>query len=183
MSNAAALLADDLERQRQSYELTQKLTYFVVSLELVFCGYLLLNADKLVHFTLAPYLFVASGFAATMGLLWRFCYNMTYHARAHSQQGTKTFLFTVIFQIGFYYVYVALSILTIFAILVSGFVYIKEYSKFQGASVVTIKGRDNNKASDNKDIRSIPAKPIVPIPKSPQAASTDSNNPKGSRGD
>lgn len=180
MSNAAAWLADDLERQRQSYELTQKLTYFVVSLELVFCGYLLLNADKLIHFNLAPYLFVASGFAATMGLFWRFCYNMTYHARAHSEQGTRAYRVTVIFQIGFYYVYVVLSILTIFSILVSGYVYIEGYPKFQGASVVTVNGQDNkNKAPDNKVVRSTPAKLTPPIPKPPAAAPTDSKKPKG----
>lgn len=30
-----------------SYDLIQKLTFFVISIELIFCGYILLNAKKL----------------------------------------------------------------------------------------------------------------------------------------
>ena len=69
--------------RQHSYELTQKLTYFVISIELVFCGYMLLNAEKLSGMKSANYLFLFCGIAALLGILWRFLYNQTYHDRIH----------------------------------------------------------------------------------------------------
>lgn len=77
------------EGRNYGYDITQKLTYFVITAELVFCGYLLLNADKLVHFKSAPLIFVLSGMSAGFGLCWRFCYNITYHAHAHTDEHDK----------------------------------------------------------------------------------------------
>lgn len=185
MSDAEVWLADTPEGRRHSYDLTQKLTYFVVSLELVFCGYLLLNADKLENFEQAPYLFVASGLAATMGLLWRFCYNMTYHASAHFEQSKKSGYFescpyrlAVTFQSWFYYVYVGITIPTIFFILGSGFLYIKEYPRHQHSSATIVKSEGVANETSGA-VHSIPAKEIAHISKSPPEIQTNAKKPKG----
>ena len=79
--NEAELQAREhwFETRKHSYELTQKLTYYVISVELVFCGYMLLNAKMLTGLQGASYLFVVAGIAALFGILWRFFYNQTYH--------------------------------------------------------------------------------------------------------
>ena len=58
-----------------SYEMTQKLTFFVVGAELVFCGYILLNAEKLGPIEYSSILFPLAGMAAVMGLVWRAVFN------------------------------------------------------------------------------------------------------------
>jgi hypothetical protein len=58
--------------RQYSYDLVQKLTYFIVSAELVTCGYILLNADNLIGIKSLNYLFLLCGFAAITGILWRF---------------------------------------------------------------------------------------------------------------
>ena len=68
---------------RYSYDLVQKLTFFVISLELIFCGYILLNAEKLGAVKFSSIAFLLSGVAAVMGLLWRFFYNQNYHDFTH----------------------------------------------------------------------------------------------------
>lgn len=71
-------------RKMYAYDITQKLTYFVVTAELALCGYMLLNVDKLSSIRGFPYIFLLCGLAAFMGLLWRFCYNITFHSYAHA---------------------------------------------------------------------------------------------------
>lgn len=71
------------DRKNFGYDSTQKLTYFVVTAELALCGYMLLNADKLSKIYGSSYLFLCFGVAALSGIIWRFCYNITYHSHAH----------------------------------------------------------------------------------------------------
>ncbi len=66
-----------------SLELVQKLTYFVVSVELIACGYILLQAANLSEVKNLKYLFLLCGISALLGLLWRFCYNITHYNATH----------------------------------------------------------------------------------------------------
>ena len=76
---------DRKERERQySYDLTKQLTFFVISAELVFCGYILLNAKPIGGLGLSSILFVLAGLAAMFGVFWRYFYNEVLHAHAHS---------------------------------------------------------------------------------------------------
>jgi hypothetical protein len=60
------------EAQRYSHDLTQKLTFFVIGIELVFCGYVLLHAEKFGGVKYSSLLFLLAGCSALFGLLWRF---------------------------------------------------------------------------------------------------------------
>ncbi len=71
------------EARHYSYDLVQKLTFFVISIELIFCGYMLLNADRFGSIKYSSYLFLLSGSAAIFGIFWRFCYNQTNHEESH----------------------------------------------------------------------------------------------------
>lgn len=127
--NEAELQARELwfAARQQSYELTQKLTYFVISVELVFCGYMLLNADKLNVIHGASYIFLTCGIAAIFGILWRFFYNQTYHNNAHGTQGQSHQTICRI-QITCYWIYVALSTIALIWILVAGFSYLNAFN-------------------------------------------------------
>lgn len=130
-TNEAELLAREQEfaARQHSYDLTQRLTYFVITVELVFCGYMLLNADRLSSIQGASYLFVASGIAALFGILWRFFYNQTYHNSAHRIRGRLNKLSNYL-QILCYWIYVALSIAAFVWALVAGFDYLNNLGKY-----------------------------------------------------
>ncbi len=69
-----------------SLELVQKLTYFVISVELIGCGYILLQASNLTEVKHLNYLFLLCGISALLGLLWRFCYNNSHFNFTHGYQ-------------------------------------------------------------------------------------------------
>lgn len=124
------------EDKARAYVMTEKLTYYVITAELVFCGYLLLNADKLVNFKEASYLFFSSGVAVLLGLLWRFCYNITSHARSHGSLDGCSYQVANFFQSLLHNCFVALSIIAMGWALISGSAYIKEYKSYEVASRV-----------------------------------------------
>ena len=128
LNNEAELQArgQQFSFRQHSYELTQKLTYFVISIELVFCGYMLLYVDKLIGMSGARYLFITCGIAAVSGILWRFFYNETYHNNAHGIQG-RLHEFTSKLQIITYWIYVVLSIIAFIWALISGFNYMTSF--------------------------------------------------------
>jgi hypothetical protein len=109
--------------KQHSYELTQKLTYYVISVELIFCGYMLLNADKFASIHGTSYLFGTSGIAALFGILWRFFYNQTYHNNAHGIEGLLHKISSYS-QIVFYWIYTGLSIIAFAWALYAGFNYL-----------------------------------------------------------
>ncbi len=118
-----------LDSRRHSIEVIQKLTYFVISSELVACGYILITADKLVAIESLHFLFLALAFAAFFGLLWRFFYNQTYFNNVHDESGElvnnyfrKT---SVLLRTVTYYTYVVLSILSMCWLTLIGFNYLK----------------------------------------------------------
>lgn len=119
--------------RQHSYDLTQQLTYFVISIELIFCGYMLLNAEKLVGIQGASYLFATTGIAAFFGIFWRFFYNQTYHNNAHGVHG-RLHKIACHFQIVCYWIYVALSISSFFWALSAGFVYLEKTNTTQKAA-------------------------------------------------
>jgi hypothetical protein len=113
----------DLENRKYSYDLTQKLTFFVISAELVFCGYLLINADKIAGVRHSSSLFLVSAVAALLGVTWRFFYNQSYHNNAHK---IKNKLHVKYLQNTTYFGYVLLSFSLFISITYLGFSYIKE---------------------------------------------------------
>lgn len=123
------------DSKKYAYDLTQKLTYFVITAELALCGYMLLNAEKLSSIHGAPYLFLTCGLAAFIGILWRFCYNITYHAHAHARKGGKldfaskqlkhwSYKLASKVQASLHNIYVLLTIVCFLWILVAGFNYL-----------------------------------------------------------
>lgn len=129
-SSASLNHAEELQYREQifsarqySYEIVQKLTYFIVSAELVTCGYILINADSLSAIESLNYLFLLCGFAAMTGILWRFFYNITYHNNTH---GIKNIAHKVSqkLQICIYYLYVILTLVTFTWLLIRGYLYL-----------------------------------------------------------
>ena len=113
---------DRKERERQySYDLTKQLTFFVISAELVFCGYILLNAKPIGGLGLSSILFVLAGLAAMFGVFWRYFYNEVLHAHAHSFR----------LRVGYhnamrvsYWGYVVLSLIFFVLLLIMGYAYL-----------------------------------------------------------
>ena len=114
--------------QQYSYDLTQRLTFFVISIELIFCGYILLNFEKLGVIKFCSILFLLSGAAAIFGIIWRFCYNQTYHDNAHGKHPGK-FKFLNWAQIYSYWIYVALTIAFLLGIVGTGYEHINRIEK------------------------------------------------------
>lgn len=113
---------DRKERERQySYDLTKQLTFFVISAELVFCGYILLNAKAIGGLGLSSILFILAGLAAMFGVFWRFFYNEVFHAHAHS------FRLRVIYHKAVkvtYFGFVVLSLIFLVLLLIMGYGYL-----------------------------------------------------------
>ena len=109
--------------RQYAYDIVQRLTYFIVSAELVTCGYILLNADSLVSVKNINYLFLSCGVAAMMGILWKFFYNRTYYNNAHGVDDSwhKT---SKQLQIIVYYIYVLLTLVTFYWLLITGYLYL-----------------------------------------------------------
>ena len=129
-SSATINYAEELQYREQvfssrqySYDLVQKLTYFIVSAELVTCGYILLNADSLVTVKSLNYLFLLCGLAAMTGILWRFFYNITYHNNTHDINNWAHKVAKKL-QIIVYYLYVVLTLSTFTWLLIRGYLYL-----------------------------------------------------------
>lgn len=111
--------------QHFSYDLTQRLTYYVVSAELIFCGYVLLNADKFGAIKYSSILFLLAGIAAFSGVLWRFGYNQNQHDIAHGTT-TKNNKYILLAQLTAYWVYIIVSIVFFVSLLGIGYLHIKD---------------------------------------------------------
>lgn len=132
--------------QQYAYDITARLTYFVVSAELVFCGYVLLNAEKFAQVKYSSILFLVSGLAAFFGVFWRFTYNQTYHDRAHGVTPSKPLR---IFQICVYWAYVGLTIIFFSTILWRGYIHLSELETKATSSVEAT----DNKSELNKTLQ------------------------------
>lgn len=118
------------QNERQfSYELTQKLTYFVIGSELAFCAFILINANKFAQIIYAKELFLVCGIAALAGLLWRFGYNETYHQQVHGRKKSYK-SYDKIREVS-YFVYVILSIIFFIGVLAAGYNYLNHISSNQ----------------------------------------------------
>lgn len=110
LHNEAELRAHDRQQaaQQYSYSLTAQLTYFVVSAEMVVCGYILLNAEKIGGIDFSKWLYLAGGVAALSGVLWRALYNESFHASVHGKALEK---YVSKLQGFFYWAYFLISLL------------------------------------------------------------------------
>ena len=104
------------------YQLTERLTYFVVSAELVVSGYMLLNAEKLSGFYGAPFLFLACAGAALAGVAWRYLYNQGYHVVAHGLPANDA---SPRLQLAVYWLFVFLTFGAFVWLIIDGFAYIE----------------------------------------------------------
>jgi cation transport ATPase len=136
LHNEAELRAYDRMQiiQQHSYDMTARLTYFVISAELIFCGYVLLNADRFGQIKYLSVLFLMSGLAAFFGVFWRFFYNQTYHDNAHGILSIKGLN---ALQAVVYWLYVVLSIIFFAALLWAGYIHLSEISAKPNVSVST----------------------------------------------
>jgi len=123
------------ESKMYSYDITQKLTYFVITVELALCGFMLLNKDKLSTLKYSEYLFLTLGLAAFIGILWRFAYNITFHSHAHYKSkgdltpdnphfNNKRYKVARFLQSYFHDIYVLLTLASFGWILVAGYRYL-----------------------------------------------------------
>ena len=113
----------EFSARQHSYDLTQRLAYYVISAELVICGYMLLNADKLPGLSGAGLLFCICGIAAFCGIAWRFFYNQGYHNSAHGIRASYAVPLYVI-QLGFYWIFIGLTFIVFLWVIVAGYGYI-----------------------------------------------------------
>jgi hypothetical protein len=113
--------------KQYSLELVQKLTYFIITIELVGCGYVLLTADKLIEIRNLNYLFLICGVSALMGLFWRFFYNQVHFNHSF---GINNCIHKVVVKLQFiaYYLYVVCSITSLIWFLILGFEYLSNIS-------------------------------------------------------
>jgi hypothetical protein len=116
------------EVQQYSYDLTQRLTFFVISIELIFCGYILLNSEKLGVIKFSSILFLLSGAAAIFGLFWRFCYNQTFHENAHGKWSRFYKIYNRTQTIT-YWIYIILTITFFLGVIGTGYNYIRGIEK------------------------------------------------------
>ncbi len=109
----------------KSYDLTQRLAFFVIGLEAVFCGYILLNARTLTNIHGLEWLFLLYSVALFLGIVWRFAYNEKYHRWAHLETNLKWFKIFSAVQKVLYVVFVLFSLVSLIAAIVMGFIYLQ----------------------------------------------------------
>ena len=107
--------------KQYSYDLTARLSYFVISIELIFCGYVLLHAKEFIQIQHLSTLFLIAGLSLISGLLWRFAYNQTYHERQHGKDPAK---WLTVIQDVLYWVYIVLTVIFFIASLYFGYNYL-----------------------------------------------------------
>ena len=116
------------ELRQHSTELVQKLTYFVISAELVACGYILTTANNLIAVENLNYLFLLTACAALFGLFWRFFYNQVFYNNVHDKNGelVSGLLHKLVVRLQWfsYYIYVILSIVAMLWFVFLGFNYL-----------------------------------------------------------
>lgn len=128
----AELGAQDLTHahRQHSYDLVQQLTCFIITIELVGCGYLLINAKELVGIPSAKYLYLIFGVAAFLGVLWRVLHNETYYRSSH---GLSTGAYALGTRV-MYWPYVILSVIAFVWAIYAGTRYLHEVSVGNAAS-------------------------------------------------
>lgn len=122
--------------RHHSYDLVQKLTFLVIGAEFVFCGYILLNADKLSGVRHSSTLFLVAGLSGLFGMLWRFCYNQIYHENVHGRRSRFHSIWYSV-QISSYWVYIVLTAIFFVGSLWAGYNYVSKAE--QGISPKTVK--------------------------------------------
>ncbi len=116
---------DELQAERhKAYDLAQRLTFFVIGLEVVVCGYILINART---FCTIPYIadfFFVTGLAAFCGIGWRFCYNETYSRRVYQQDRSIAYKIYYFCQGLMYWSYITLTAVFFVCALLIGYHYL-----------------------------------------------------------
>ena len=123
------------DSQQYSYDLVQRLTFFVISIELIFCGYILLNSEKLGAVKFSSFLFLLAGCAAIFGILWRFFYNQTYHDAVH-RKNERIRIILGRLQIIAYWIYISLTAVFLISSIIAGFLHLSKIE--EKASTITI---------------------------------------------
>jgi hypothetical protein len=139
------------DTQLYSYNLTQKLTFFVISIELISCGYILLNADTFAVIPYASVIFLVSGIAAISGILWRVCYNEIYHNNAQSKRPVTYNVYKKIEGTA-YSIYVLSTTVFLVGIITIGFSYLQE---IENENINIVKRNQLNAETINNRIKGL----------------------------
>lgn len=125
LHSEAELREHDRKQQRllHASDMVQRLTFFVISIELIACGYLLLNASTLREVNGSLIIYLSASLAALCGLLWRVFYNEHTHA-AVTERNDYWSMFTDWMITPTYWAYVILSLIFFISIIVFGTYYI-----------------------------------------------------------
>jgi hypothetical protein len=107
------------------------LSYFIISAELLFCGYILLNGEKFGVIEYSRWLYLCAGIAALTGMFWRTAYNVVFHDQTH---GHKPNVLIVTCQTLFYLCYVSMSILFFVLTVTVGFLHLSTIAESNLAS-------------------------------------------------
>lgn len=111
---------NQVERHK-SYDLTQRLTFFVVGIEAVFSGYILQNVRALSNVHGLEWLFLSCSLAFVLGIAWRFLYNEEFHRWAHGTDNSKWFKVLKEVRQWTYIIYVVFSFVSLLAAVAMGF--------------------------------------------------------------
>ena len=140
---------DREQKERQySYDLTQRLTYFIIGAELIFCGYMLLNSGQFGPIKYSSTLFLLSGLAALFGVFWRFFYNQTYHDSAHEKVSSKIMS---ALQLVAYWLYVLLTIVFFISLLWVGYFHLSKISA-KSSEPLTVEKNENSATSQQSGL-------------------------------
>ncbi len=146
--------------QHFSYDLTQRLTYYVISAELIFCGYVLLNSDKFGVIKYSSILFLLAGIAAFSGVLWRFGYNQNQHDIAHVTT-SKNNRYILGAQLTAYWVYIVVSVVFYISLLGIGYSHIKGIESAENGADVTLTVPKAEKVAEPKVEKSAPQESVT----------------------
>ncbi len=103
----------------------------------MFCGYLLLNVEKLSGVKYSSVIFFICGLAAVFGIIWRFCYNQTYYDKVHNQKSKFGDICAGV-QDWFYWFYIGLTFFFFVSVLCAGYNYICKAEQNEVVSKVAL---------------------------------------------
>jgi len=132
--------AEDATKERHlSYDYTERLTFFVLTIEAAFCGYALELAKDLPAGSHVPGLFLVSGLAFISGVLWRTLYNETLHSNAHGTSHTRFASAVNRAILWFYWTYVILTAAFFQGLLTAGYAYLCRVEGVRGPATSEIR--------------------------------------------
>ncbi len=162
------------DSQQYSYDLVQRLTFLIISIELIFCGYILLNSEKLGAVKFSSLLFLLAGCAAIFGIIWRFFYNQTYHDAVHGKND-KIRKILARLQIYSYWIYILLTAIFLISTILTGYLHLSNIEKNSANKSIQIEEKTKPIKESNKTSKL--SKPTI-VKEDVKTKKVTGNNPK-----